>query len=107
MLLDHAVLKHGLPLYLQLKHKCIAVGSADFCLHRQPIHVSLTGNTNKKVEEKVVEQMQRKKPLLRSMSASSLHGSPSSKLSRQVSSMSRKVKDTLGKVISGNPYSYH
>ncbi|CAM6008545.1 unnamed protein product [Sphagnum balticum] len=67
----------------------------------QPIHVSLTGNTNKKVEEKVVEQMQRGKPLLRSMSASSLHGSPSSKLSRQVSSMSRKVKDTLGKVISG------
>lgn len=61
----------------------------------------------KKVEDKPSEDIRKtfathenQPPLTRSMSTSSLLESPSA-LSRKVSSMSRRVKETLGKVMAG------
>jgi hypothetical protein len=69
------------------------------------VHVgTLSGNTDKKVEEKIGangRQNGNQEIIMHSMStpALSLNGSL---LSHKVSSISKKVKDALGKVIPGN-----
>ena len=59
-------------------------------------------NPIKKVDKHVEEVPKGKQPvMLRCNSTPNLQGSPSS-LSRRMSIMSKKVKDTLGKVMTGN-----
>jgi hypothetical protein len=69
------------------------------------VHVgTLSGNTDKKVEEKIGangRQNGNQEIIMHSMSTPAL--SPNgSLLSHKVSSISKKVKDALGKVIPGN-----
>lgn len=69
------------------------------------VHVgTLSGNTDKKVEEKIGangRQNGNQELIMHSMSTPAL--SPNgSLLSHKVSSISKKVKDALGKVIPGN-----